>query len=143
MPTPVEQVERAMVRIRRNIARQAFGRVLAAELGEDVAYLGVVDALAEGAEATVGGVAERLAVDPSRASRLVAAAVDAGHVRRVASQDDGRRSELALTASGRKLFQRVRDRRQRWFSEAMADWTAEERATFARLLDRFVTELGG
>ncbi|WP_408907435.1 MarR family transcriptional regulator [Streptomyces albidoflavus] len=43
---------------------------------------------------TVGFFADRLAVDPSRASRIVAEAVKSGFVRRVASQEDGRRSCL-------------------------------------------------
>jgi DNA-binding MarR family transcriptional regulator len=143
MDDPVELVERSMIRIRRNVARHQFGRILERELGPEISHVGLVDALSEGGEPNVGTVAERLGVDPSRASRLVAAAVDAGHVRRVASQEDGRRIDLELTASGKALHERVRQLRQAWLAEAMADWTDAERAAFARLLDRFVNGLRG
>ncbi|MFD4429251.1 MarR family transcriptional regulator, partial [Nocardia sp. NPDC058497] len=45
----------------------------------------------EAAEPTVSTVAAALAVDQPRASKLVAAAVTAGYLRRVADQSDGRR----------------------------------------------------
>src|ERR1700761_591283 len=58
-----------------------------------------VIANAEG-EIPVGGVAEAMGVFQPVASRTIAACVDSGLVRRVASQEDGRRSLLDLTAEG-------------------------------------------
>jgi DNA-binding MarR family transcriptional regulator len=77
-------------------------------------------------------------VDPSRASRLVQAAIKAGYVRRVASQADGRRVNLELTEAGRALSDELHRFRRRAFAAVMAGWTPEERTTFARLLTRFV-----
>ena len=48
-------------------------------------------------EATIGLVAEEMNVDPSRASRIVADLIAAGHVRRDVSQSDGRKAVLTLT----------------------------------------------
>ncbi|KAF0845906.1 hypothetical protein [Nocardia caishijiensis] len=86
----------------------------------------------------ISTVAAALAVDQPRASKLVAAAVAAGAVRRVADQSDGRRSLLELTERGTDILAAAHHRRQRAFDRAMAGWTSAERTEFARLLARFV-----
>jgi DNA-binding MarR family transcriptional regulator len=87
---------------------------------------------------SVGLVATRLGVDASRGSRIVAEAVKSGYVRRVASQEDGRRIHLELTPAGRSVVEATRRTRQEHFAKAMCDWSDAERAEFARLLARFV-----
>ena len=146
----VAAVERAMVRIRRSMARRTFGRVLHERLGEqpDWTHLGVVEAVAEGPPGddepvTVGLVGQRLTLDPSRASRVVAGAVDAGLVARVAAPSDARRIGLALTDAGRALERTVRGHRAAWLGAAMEGWTAADRARFAELFTRFVDALVG
>ncbi len=146
---PVADVERAMVRLRRSMTRHTIGRRMARELDVpfDMALIGVVDAVAQGreesgAEVTVGEVGERLGIDPSRASRVVSAAIDGGYVRRMASQADGRRSVLELTDAGRELVASARRARQGFFDQAMRGWPEEDRRAFARLLGRFVDALG-
>lgn len=137
-------IERAFVRMRRAMSRRNLGARMVRELGGGVelSHLGVVDAVEEGADAdgavTVGMVAERLGIDPSRASRVVASAIQAGYVERVASQADGRRVGLRLTDTGRALAQSAHRLRQRAFAEAMDGWTDAEKRDFARLLTRFV-----
>jgi len=141
-------VERAMVRIRRSMGRRSLGKALLAEREqpENLALFAVLDAVEEGpgesGPVTVTGVAERMDLDASRASRVVSAAVASGHVARVASQDDGRRVGLELTASGRAVIDRVHRFRQQRFAEAMRAWTPAERAEFARLLTRFTAPDG-
>jgi DNA-binding MarR family transcriptional regulator len=138
-------VERAFVRLRRAMARRNLGARMVRELGGgvDLSHLGVVDAVEEGPDAsggavTVGMVGERLGIDPSRASRVVTSAIQAGYVERVASQADGRRVGLRLTDAGRALAESAHRVRQRTFAEAMEGWTDTERRDFARLLTRFV-----
>ncbi|MFC9558977.1 MarR family winged helix-turn-helix transcriptional regulator [Agromyces sp. NPDC056965] len=99
----------------------------------------LLDALA-GAEhpPSVSELAEAIGVDQPRASRLVQAAVEAGHVRREADPSDARRSALVLTASGRKLLESARDTRRDAVETALAGFTPEETAEFARLLSRFI-----
>jgi DNA-binding MarR family transcriptional regulator len=92
-------------------------------------------------EVTVGLVAQRLAIDPSRASRAVAAAIEAGYVTRLASQADGRRSVLALTEAGNKILNEAERFRRDWFDRVMGDWPAGDRVQFARLLTAFVEGL--
>ncbi|NYI04938.1 MarR family winged helix-turn-helix transcriptional regulator [Allostreptomyces psammosilenae] len=137
-------IERALSRIRRSQRRGALARqaVLEGAAPEAVAHLPVLDAVAEPpGEVTVGAVAERIGVDPSRASRMVAAAIGAGLVRRGASPSDGRRSPLELTAAGRGLLERARERRLAHIRRLTADWTDAERREFARLLGRFTDAL--
>ncbi|WP_174188285.1 MarR family winged helix-turn-helix transcriptional regulator [Nocardia barduliensis] len=129
-------VEAAMVRIRRRQTRGALS-----EGAIPVAVFGVLDAVAGGVADTVGELAPALGVDQPRASRLVARAVAAGLLERVADQRDGRRSVLRATAAGRRASAEAAARRRTAMAAAMADWTPAERADFARLLVRFVEKM--
>jgi len=139
-------IERAMLRIRRSVTRRELGRSMAGVLDDpgDLSQFFAVDAVDEASEAagdgmgvTVGTVAERLGVDPSRASRLVAKAVRAGYLTRVASQADGRQILLELTERGRQVVQTMHAHRQAAFDRVMREWPADDRQEFARLLTRF------
>ncbi|WP_418961367.1 MarR family winged helix-turn-helix transcriptional regulator [Streptomyces tritici] len=147
-PAVLDAVESAMIRIRRRQSRRSLARPVVMGLDEpvDLNTLAVVDAVDEGAgeggrDVTVGFVADRLAIDPSRASRIVAEAVRSGFVRRVASQEDGRRSCLELTDLGREAVSAAHRTRQGFYSLVLGDWDPEERRDFARLLTKFVHSL--
>ncbi|GAA3290036.1 winged helix-turn-helix transcriptional regulator [Dactylosporangium vinaceum] len=131
-------IEGAMVAIRRRQTRRALARTVP---DADPALFDVVDAVEAGERVTVTDVAAALDVAQPRASKLVAAAVAAGLVRREADQRDGRRAFLALTATGRELCDRVHATRRTRFAAATRDWSADERVEFARLLTRFVDGL--
>jgi DNA-binding MarR family transcriptional regulator len=143
-------IERAMMRIRRSQTRRTLGRLATRDLGQnvDLAQLDVVLAVDEGParpgeELTVGLVAERLGIDPSRASRMVAGAIRAGWLRRVASQADGRRIHLELTEAGREIAQAAHRSRQALYDRLMRDWSERDRGELARLLTKFTEALGG
>ncbi|WP_406049650.1 MarR family winged helix-turn-helix transcriptional regulator [Kribbella sp. NBC_00889] len=134
---PVVAVETAMIAIRRRQTRRA----LAVQSGGPDPVQDVLDAIEAAAPGSIGvnGVAAALGVDQPRASKLVAAAVSAGLVRREADQQDGRRTNLVLTAEGRQQLDWVHGYRQERFADAMTGWTDAERETFADLLTRFVS----
>ncbi len=141
-------VELAMIRIRRRQARRSLARPVVKGMAEpvDLNTLSVIDAVDEGlseqgGDVTVGFVADRLSIDPSRASRIVADAVKAGFVRRVASQEDGRRSCLELTRAGRDAVAAAHRTRQAFYSTVLQDWGGDEQREFARLLTKFVSSL--
>ncbi|MFI6207698.1 MarR family winged helix-turn-helix transcriptional regulator [Streptomyces sp. NPDC051041] len=147
-PSVLDAVESAMIRIRRRQSRRSLARPVVMGLAEpiDLNTLAVVDAVDEGAgkdgcEVTVGFVADRLAIDPSRASRIVAEAVRSGFVRRVASQEDGRRICLELTDLGREAVTAAHRTRQDFYSVVLGDWDPDEQRDFARLLTKFVRSL--
>jgi DNA-binding MarR family transcriptional regulator len=143
-------IERAMNRIRRRQARRTLGRSANEGLTQPVNldHVAVVDAIEEGTEipgneVTVGDVGERLGIDPSRASRIVSAAIKAGYVRRVASQSDGRRIGLELTPAGEGIVGHAHRYRQALYDRLLEDWSPRDRAEFARLLTRFTDALTG
>ncbi|PRY00690.1 MarR family winged helix-turn-helix transcriptional regulator [Allonocardiopsis opalescens] len=143
---PEMLIDQAVLRLRRIWAKPRLHRELQAQLdtGERL-YLSHVlvihavgRALDAGAEeVTVGAVAERLDVDPSTASRLVADSIEAGYVVRRASTVDARRAPLELSAAGRRVMAATQRHRTRYFGRLMRDWTEHERSEFARLLSRF------
>src|SRR5215831_8039511 len=154
----VEAVERAMVAIRRSQNRRTLARLVAARQGTRTgggrgtaadgaggAVADVLDVIEEaeetGGRATVTSLAAALSIDQPRASKLVAAAVAAGLVRREADQADGRRALLVRTPAGQQLSAEVHAFRRQVFGRAMAGWPAADRAEFARLLARFVQSL--
>ncbi len=106
-----------------------------AELSRVMVVQAVEAEEAAGGPVTVNGVASRLTVDPSTASRLVAAAVRAGYVDRAPSPDDGRSVVLSLTPEGRLLAAEARAHQRALFEKVTAGWPDAERRAFAR---RFV-----
>ncbi|MEV0135021.1 MarR family transcriptional regulator [Dactylosporangium sp. NPDC050688] len=141
MQDALSAVETAMVAIRRSQTRRALARS-GPTGGVDPAVFDVVDAVEGlGDRATVMTVAAALDVAQPRASKLVAAAVEAGWLRREADQGDGRRSLLVRTAQGLALSERVHAARRARFAAATAGWTAADLDLFAQLLTRFVAGL--
>jgi DNA-binding MarR family transcriptional regulator len=87
--------------------------------------------------ATVGEIAQRLGIDPSRASRMVASAVKRGTLQRRASQSDGRKVILEVTARGAQLQAKGSDLTRARITLALAGWSRGDRDEFARLFARF------
>ncbi|MEU8227750.1 MarR family winged helix-turn-helix transcriptional regulator [Kribbella sp. NPDC048915] len=138
-PDPVAAVEAAMVAIRRRQTRRTF----AIQSGAPDPVQDVLDAIEGAAPEPIGvnGIAAALGVDQPRASKLVAAAVTAGLVRREADQSDGRRTNLVLTPAGQAQLDAAHTYRRARFAQAMHNWTPTERETFATLLTRFRSAL--
>lgn len=92
--------------------------------------------------ATVGLLAEDLAIDPSRASRIASGLIAAGWVRRDAAQDDGRKTVLLLTDKAHAVFVRFRAAKWEKLIAVFAEWSAEEIETFSRLFARYAEGMG-
>lgn len=144
----VVAIDAAMTKIRRSLARRELVVEMLKELDPqlDLAGLDVMSAVMhwhpeneadETREVTVGTVAERLGIDPSRASRVVADVVELGYIRRAASQADSRRIVLEPTEKGVAFGDQFRLRKSEMMSAALSDWSEGELVTFARLIDRF------
>jgi DNA-binding MarR family transcriptional regulator len=141
-------IERALGRLRRNQTRRSLGQF--AEQHQtarvDLSLIPVLYAVEEAAAVdaegvTVGVVADHIGLDPSRASRMVSAAIQAGYLERVASQADGRRIQLRLTEAGAKLAASCHEFRQAYLGRAIAHWSERDRAELARLFIRFAEDL--
>jgi DNA-binding MarR family transcriptional regulator len=141
----VAAIDAVMSKVRRSVQRRDFGRLILARIDPslEVSHLDAIVALSAGVgdtprdEVTVGIIAERMGIDPSRASRISADLVERGYAVRVASQLDARRICLKLTARSERLVTAVRQTKWRIFAGALAQWDEQELVTFATLLERF------
>lgn len=134
-------ISHTMTRMRIMIGRRVIGRTAIAKLapGLDLSHLDVLDVVhrTQG-DATVGSIAEGMRLDPSRGSRLVADMVGRGLLQRDVSQEDGRRSVIAVTALGRSILEDMRDAKIAIIRDVVSDWPKEDVAVFAKLFDRFI-----
>ena len=143
----VAAIDAVMIKVRRSIQRRDFGRLILARIDPslEVSHLDAIIAIAHHPvvgnapqeEVTVGIIAERLGIDPSRASRISADIVERGYAFRVASQLDARRICLKLTVTGERFVTAVHQTKWRIFAGSLAQWDEQELVTFAALLERF------
>lgn len=131
---------------RRQMSKRALGRraVEKLDLPIEQSQLDVLFAIASpphetGAdgENTVGTIAERLLIDPSRASRIVSDMVNAGYARRAVSQADARRTIVELTDKGRAITDAVRSYKWLMMADYFSGWSEGDLAAFVPLLERY------
>lgn len=132
---------------RRAIKRELGHRALLdLKIDIDLAQLDVLSAIeastdefgdmADG-ETKVATVAERLAIDPSRASRVVRELVDMGYARRAVSQADARRTIVELTDAGQTILEAVRAYKFLIMGDFLNGWPPEDLARLLPLLRKF------
>ena len=111
--------------------------------GEDPLEIGQMDALDLLArrERTMKGLADRLHIDPSSATRVVQRLTNEGLTERFASADDGRVVMVRITAEGRRRHAVADARRSHAMALILGEFSAEERCDLAGLLGRFVDAL--
>ncbi|MDH6113763.1 DNA-binding MarR family transcriptional regulator [Kitasatospora sp. MAP12-15] len=138
----LDAVGPAFSRLRRNAALNVVKKVAPKDLTRTL-VLNIVQegAAQDGQEITVGVIGERLAVDPSVASRMVSDCISAGCLLRVASQLDGRRTILRLTEAGEEMLRGFRDHQRASYERITEEWPDQERLEFARLLIKYVDTL--
>ncbi len=90
---------------------------------------------------TMRGLAERLRVDPSTATRAVKSLVDDGLAERYQSPDDGRVVMVRITTEGKRRHADVDARRSHAMAQILGEFSPAERADLAGMLQRFVGAL--
>ena len=144
----VIHIDALMQNWRRRSMKRELGQkaLLDLQIGIDLAQLDVLFAIEAPAdefgemaagETMVASVAERLAIDPSRASRVVSEMVEMGYARRAVSQADARRTIIELTTAGQTIVKAVRAYKFLIMGDFLGSWSAEELNTFVPLLRRF------
>lgn len=142
------ELDAIMQHWRRRVVKRELGQRAMAALGVDLdmALLDVLMVVWSPAnefapspddEIMVSTVAARLAIDPSRASRLTSELIRLGLVRRSVSQEDARRTVLELTDRGAAIVLAVRRYKFLILGNFLKDWTEEELKAFIPLLERF------
>ena len=90
---------------------------------------------------TVSGIASALRLSPAATSHLVDRLVVAGFVGRIEDPDDRRQKRVTLTATGRRLVERVERERTREMTDAVAGLSPEVCRQFSKVLVRVIEEL--
>jgi DNA-binding MarR family transcriptional regulator len=96
-----------------------------------------------GSGASIGDVADYMAVEHSTASRTVGTVVAAGLLSKTLAPDDQRRCVLVLTDAGRDALAAVTDRRRQIVADVVSDWPDTDVDTLVGLLDRLVMAFEG
>ena len=100
-----------------------------------------LDLLERRDERTMKGLAARLRVDPSTATRAVQRLVDDGLAERFPSPEDGRVVLIRITDEGRRQHSDVAARRSHAMMRILDEFDADERAQLTELLNRFITSI--
>lgn len=139
----ITRIANVMGRMRLLIGRRYIGRLAISRAGAGLELshldlLSLVRRLARTQEVTVGAIAEQMRLDHSRVSRIVAEMVKRGVLRREASQEDARRTIVALTAEGTAWLERMNEVKHEVIGQILSDWSDDDLAAFAVLYERFV-----
>lgn len=126
---------------RSSLAERAMERV---GLGLDRPAMSVLVTLhMAGRPLRVGEIARRMQVVGPHVTRQVNDLERRGLARRVADPDDQRARLIELAPEGAAAADRYLRTLLGWFTEALADWSAQDRRDLGRLLGRFVDDLTG
>lgn len=141
----LESVRHSLVNLRRLFQRKDLAQLWASAFGRhtrlDYSGLRLLDAVGIAQPATVGDIAQRLGIDPSRASRQVSQAIRRGLLRRRAEPGDARKVVVEITAVGAALQRKGAELTRARIALALDSWSAADRATFARLFARFTERI--
>jgi DNA-binding MarR family transcriptional regulator len=136
----LESIAASIGAIRRRGGRRAAAR--AAELRPaEYAVADVVDLVAARGHLAVTDVAEQLALARSRASTLTSRARRLGWLTGEPGEWDQRYTILSVTDAGRDVVELMQADRRVAVDRATMLWHADDRASLARLLARFVDDL--
>ena len=86
-------------------------------------------------------MAENFNIDKGAVSRQLQHLDDLGLVERTPDPADGRASLVAASDEARRRLADVAEHRRKWLDEQLGDWTADELAHFASLLERYNSSL--
>ncbi len=119
-----------------NRISQDIARLYAQRFTLSVTEWRVIAVLGRYPDLSASEVAERTAMDKVAVSRAVASLVRDGRLKRRTHGDDRRRSVLALSAKGYRIYDEVAPLALRFERELLATLDSGERAALTRILDR-------
>lgn len=138
----VVEIERALARIAHLISRAKQHGHVTAEAGVVVerAAVPVLRLLADCGPQRPGALAAQLAVEAPHVTRQLQRLQRQGYVASLPDPDDGRAHLVRLTPAGEEAERRVRQVRQQWMADALADWPREDLRRLATLFHRMVDD---
>jgi DNA-binding MarR family transcriptional regulator len=143
VPGDVADAEQALERLFRLTANRKMQPKQTAAVGTHISRAGyaVLRCVDAAGELTLGAVAQECAMDPGAVTRQVRLLEDDGMLRRATSADDARVTVVKLTPAGRKVYRRIVEFRTSYMTDVLAKWSASDRATLARVVNRLVDDL--
>ncbi|CAN5752945.1 hypothetical protein BH11MYX2_BH11MYX2_19140 [soil metagenome] len=117
-------------------------RAAEATVSVSAAQLFVLRSLASAPAASLSELAKRTLTDQSSVSTVVARLVEAKLVRRVASKEDRRRMEIAITAAGLRLVKKAPQTPQATMIAAISKLPLAKQAEIAKSLETLVKAVG-
>lgn len=87
-------------------------------------------------------LANRMGVEPPFVTRKTQLLEELGYLKRVPDPNDKRAIGLHVTAAGRRVAAKLWKAQRQAISQTLNKWPADDRAQFAKLLERFSTDLG-
>lgn len=121
-----------------NTVSQAIAREYEARFGLSVTEWRVLAVLGRYPGLSAGEVADRTAMDKVAVSRAVARLLGDGRIRRSTHSGDRRRSVLALTPRGQRIYAQIAPRALEYERRLLAVLDDEERVWLDRLLGKLV-----
>jgi DNA-binding MarR family transcriptional regulator len=139
----VDELRQGLDRMQRMLGSRRIQSRLAEVAGVDLSQQGmqVLRVLVDGERFAVADVARRARMDVGAVSRQLRVLEADGLVGREASPDHGSVVLVHATAAGAKVRDHVEGVQRRQFDEALAGWSAEDRASLGRLMSRLVDDL--
>ncbi len=130
MPEPTDTRQDASARVLDQISHlnrraRTFGTMVARRAGLQPAQVQLLFSLYRSTECRVAALAEQQLVDPSVASRQIAALEKDGLVARRSDPDDGRAALVSLTDAGLARLREVRRLHVEAMELSMEGWSAE------------------
>jgi DNA-binding MarR family transcriptional regulator len=145
--TPVAEIPEQAARLRMAIARtarrlrQTASQSTDSELGaSSIAALATIE---RAGPLTPSELADAERVKRPTVTRIVARLADEGMVERGPDPEDGRRSLISITPSGKDLLKRLRNRKDAYLAQRLADLSERDVATLRRaaaILERMLEE---
>jgi len=126
-------------RVRRVIGERA--RAVHEEL-QPASYL-MLSWLADEGPVRASSMVESFHIDKGAVSRQLQQLVELGLVERTPDPDDGRATLVAASDDAVRRLADVAEHRRKWLDEQLGDWSADELARFADLLERYNRSLNG
>ncbi|HEY4185160.1 MAG TPA: MarR family transcriptional regulator [Polyangia bacterium] len=127
----------------KHVNRRSAGETLAIlnDAGLTLPQLVTLHILDQCGVRTVSAIASSLRLSPAATSHLIDRLVVGGLAGRIEDPDDRRQKRVTITASGRRLVDRVQRERTREMTEAVAGLSREVCRQFGRVLGRVIEEL--
>jgi DNA-binding MarR family transcriptional regulator len=144
VPERAEDIRAVMNALRRIVRDLRLGaREAERSVGISGAQLFVLQALADGPAASLNELADRTHTDQSSVSVVVRRLVERKLIARKPSEKDARRTELNLTAAGRRLLSRSPEPTQARLVQALDRMPRADFASLVAGLRRLTVEMGG